>query len=747
VLSVCAGIFLWSSQCFGVDALDKTKELQALAEKEVQAAVSVYREQGVAPALERIEQGYLLFENTTKKRQMSDAYHKRVWKEAQVLSGRQDEAWGLALWTYLFQRRHTRLTISEERLITLDYGLISNLVGTGFNLGKLADMRKWTRLLERNLEAQHGLDLSGKSYPDLGPIFSFLPDARQRAFPTRYQHLKKDPFPNRAAKCLDSFYLYAVCSVADSYLAEGDWVRATELNQWFIDYTRECIKTPEQVPYPSEVVSFSLRCSMSLAEICGLHGHPGEGVKVLDNFLEIADRYKRTGKKDILIARLERELLYIELGRMSNDACETADKALASVGNNLWNYSRWEDFNVALERARIYYEAGQKAVAWEIVNQLLELGKKDINPRHRIRILRMAIELALLDSGTHPELESWLKEALMNERKLGNKPAEIWLYEKYSRFLVLQGRYREADAIQREVVRLARAMKLPDRLSAASETLAQIREKLPVQQAIPDFTADIQPRNSETMVMTGTAGFSRFYLVNESAQDCSGILEISGPVTNVFQVASSVIVAAVSPSLPSNILNPSITLKAGAQCIIDLKGAPLGSEEVAKVIFSWIPTGASKPSTSAAWTYHAGETVQRATVVDAHELHQNPFYLIPIYHTLQRSVTNVADTIDVMVEASEPVRIELYDAQTFELVSIDANGDGDFDDEGDLVASDKNGNLHPDLTLPVGRQLYSFLLYVAPVHGAKGPKTISLAISVLQGEKWIVDSVDKVVFK
>jgi hypothetical protein len=203
----------------------------------------------------------------------------------------------------------------------------------------------------------------------------------------------------------------------------------------------------------------------------------------------------------------------------------------------------------------------------------------------------------------------------------------------------------------------------------------------------------------------------------------------------------------VSAGSTYDILNPCVTLSAGAYCIIDLAGAPLGTGAEAKVMLSWFPAGSSNSSASASWIYHAGETIPRAAVIDAHELHQNPFYLLPIYHTLQRPATNKTDTVDVVVKASEAVRIELYDAQTFELVYIDANGDGDFEDEGDLVTSDKNGNLQPDLTIPEGRRLHSFLMYVAPTHGVGSPKTINLAINVLLGDKWIVDSVDKIDFK
>jgi tetratricopeptide (TPR) repeat protein len=747
--AVYVGGILGATLCFGADedALAKRRELQALADREVVAAVGMYKEQGVAPALERIEQGYLLFEKNAGPRRGLDDYHTRVWREAQTLSGRQDEAWGLALWIYLFERRQGKMSLPPDRLVTYDYGLIFNLTESGFNLGKLADMRKWTRKLERSLEAQQGLDVSCKRYPDSGPLFSFLPDARKRVFPTRNRHLDSKIPRGPADRCINSYIMYALCAVSDSALYEGDWVRATELNQWYIEYARDGITTPEQLSFPSEVVSFALLRALKLTAICRMHGHPGEGVKVLDDFLEFASRYKGTGKKDILIARLERELLTLELGRMSADACETADKAVAFTGKNIWNFSRWEDLKVGLARARVYYAAGRKTEAWELVNQLLELGRKDVNPRHRIRILRMAIELALLDGGVHPELESWLKEALTNERKLGDKPAEIWLYERYAQFLMLRGRYREADVIQREVVRLAKAMKLPDRLASASAVLAQIRGKLDTQPGGGNATTEIQPRNSETIAATGTAVFSRFFLFNGSAQDCSGVLEISGPVTNLMQMGNAVIVATVSSGLFRDVLKAGIALPAGASCTIDLKGEPLVDGDKAKVEFAWIPEGSSGSTASASWTVQAGESLQRAAVIDAHELHQNPFYLLPLYHTLQRSVTNGTDTVDVMVAASEPVRVELYDAQTFALVSVDANGDGDFDDEGDLVALDKNGNLYPDLTLPEGGQLYSFLMYVAPLQGARSPRAITLAVSVREGSKWTVDSVDKVIFK
>ena len=140
------------------------------------------------------------------------------------------------------------------------------------------------------------------------------------------------------------------------------------------------------------------------------------------------------------------------------------------------------------------------------------------------------------------------------------------------------------------------------------------------------------------------------------------------------------------------------------------------------------------------WNYRSSNTQKRIAIIDAHELKSNPFYLVPINHTLQRQSYTATETVDLTVSATTSMRIEAYDGATGKLLYVDANGDGDFEDAGDLITSDTNHNNWPDLTFNAGDRMASLILYV------KADATLTdeqeLTIQLLENGKWRIDAVD-----
>ncbi len=127
-------------------------------------------------------------------------------------------------------------------------------------------------------------------------------------------------------------------------------------------------------------------------------------------------------------------------------------------------------------------------------------------------------------------------------------------------------------------------------------------------------------------------------------------------------------------------------------------------------------------------------------MIDAHELQSNPYYLLPIHHMAQRLDTALEQSVDFTVAASQPTRIESYDAVTGKLLAIDANGDGDFLDSGDMIAADSNRNSWPELIFGKNRKLASLMMYVQPLGEAGGD--VELAIKILSNGEWRTDALD-----
>jgi len=725
--------------------------------QEIAPAVEIYLEKDMQAGMDRIEEGYLRYEAKYPHPELDTScctpYYQSVWWEAQVKSGREDEEWGLELFTYLLERSRRKNPLLNTEISGNHYALLGNIMERCESTGRIAEMRAWARQLENDLETKRGMDLECTGYPDRGAVFSFMPQARKHVYPMKHRDFPKEIYPCQCKSHVYYTYIYGLRDVAAAYLSQGDWVRSAELYQWFLDYADETLLEDRKgLTFPSEMVHEAAMVTQKMADICALHGHPEEGVRFYADYIERAEGYYESEPVHIYNSKLRAELLRIEMGELSDDAIEVADKACELMADNQF-YSRWDLFDLRIARARIYHAAGSRDEAWAMMEELLALGEADITPRHRVRMLGGAIALALADGGTRPELEGWLMEALENERRLGNKFGELSLYVQYARFLALNDRFSEAETIQREAVRLAKATNLPDRFAAETQRLADLQNHRPEAQHPGGMAAsasrqddgigiDLQPRRSGTAALEGGIAFGRFFLSNPSAGERSGTLTISGPVAQPKYANPVSIALDVSPEFDETQLEQPVTLPSGGCYMVDFAGTSLPDGSGAQVRCNWQPANESQPAISSYWEYAATLDGHRTAVIDAHAVKANPFYLVPIHHTLQRAVAEQQTVVDLVVCASMPVRLELYDAKTSELVYVDANGDGDFEDAGDLITSDSNGNHWPDLAMPPAETLRSFVMYIEQTQPEGS--TLELQIKVLENGVWITDSVDLV---
>ena len=86
------------------------------------------------------------------------------------------------------------------------------------------------------------------------------------------------------------------------------------------------------------------------------------------------------------------------------------------------------------------------------------------------------------------------------------------------------------------------------------------------------------------------------------------------------------------------------------------------------------------------------------------------------------------------------MRIESYNAATGKLLSVDANGDGDFEDRGDLIVADDNRNSWPDLVFEQNQKLSSLVMYVQPCEPTTAD--IELTIRIQVNGAWQTDAID-----
>lgn len=753
-----------------------TEKERAFCKPHMANLVETHRTEGSDAALAELEEAYVLaeskFSNTT-------FFYRIIWWEAQGQSGSQNEEWGIKLYRYLMDRNHRKDPNSAIRIPANDYILYGNISGALRDTGKAAQARAIILQVEESQRKHRNMDTECTIYKDLGPLFSFMPTARKRAFPI-YQSDLSNRLKSNNPHIIYYPLLYGIRYAATAAQDTGDWVRAAELNDWYLRYTDEYMKGNR--PMRGEVCGVSLEVTKKLAEICLMHGHPEEAARFYEEFIAKAEGPYRAFATQTFDAKTSLALVKAQLGTLTEEALEIANIAEKRITQSPF-YSRIGKIDIKLRKARIYYALGYTQEAWEMVNALFTDTAGDVNPYLQTYLLRTAIDLALADGGTHPELGNWLILALENERHMGNKFAELSLYEKYAQYLAINGLHTEAVAIQREAIRLAKAMNLPDRLARAQEVFNQLSKPLetsapeehsapekPTVKSNPDRAqetsvlpgqqpeipkenqlgvtgqrttstggVDIQPNQSITTSLPGQPAHGRFYLINPSANEIQGTLQLEGRIDLLTWQNKNWLIVGSSPSFQETSLSSPLTLTAGASCVIDITGLPSTDDgSGAEIECYWMVDG--KPTATGRWNYRESTTEKRIAVIDAHEIKSNPFYLVPIHHMIQRQNAGEAEVVDITVQTSPPMRIEAYHDSTGQLLYIDANGDGDFEDKGDLVVSDANRNNWPDLLFDADQHLASIVLYVKPETDQKTEQ--ELTVKLLDNGTWRIDAID-----
>ena len=762
------------------DWMDMSAEQEAFCETYMPPFLEIRKQLGDEAALKELDRLFFL---SAERFGSESFFYRIVWYEAQVHSGKEEEAWGLTLFQYLWKRRLHADPDLIQYLSSSEYLLLDNIIEYCYSLGMGALASSYVMIIEDNLERNLGFDMSRTSYKEVGTLFSFLPEARKRDYPI-FNHTLDNFDIDENESLRDFIYypnIYGIRTVAKNAKKSGDWITAAELSDWMIQYCDEYMI--DQSNMKEEICDETGYAGRkTLSEIALLHGYPDESARFLEDFIERAEGYYHTVPQDLLKAKLELAVIQIITGELTEEALEMANRAVEASERDIYP-SRTETLTAHLNRARVYHALGYCERAWEMVDELLDQTSRDVNPYHWVFMLNTAIDLALADGAQRPELESWLILALDNARKTGNKFDELPLYEKYACFLAMKGRLAEAVYVQQEAVRLAEAMALSKRLEDNLAVLKNLIVQLPQEvannapqesesmadttppnadnatsepnqpkiatlgnggEAITVFqmkTVDIQPRTSVSAALPGQEAYGRFYLTNPSTTLVAGRMQLHGPLADGTWLDDHWMTISASPSFAESVVEHDILMPAGGTYVIDITGLPSEDGTGTEIRCIWTPTGRTNGKVTASWIFEANQTGKRTAVIDAHELNDNPYYLIPIRHMIQRRDNQRRQSVDFSIEASALTRIEAYDARTGRLLAIDADGDGDFLGRGDLVAVDSNRNNLPDVEFEKGQSNASIILYVKPDDGNTHTE---LSIRLLENGTWRTDAIDTI---
>jgi tetratricopeptide (TPR) repeat protein len=432
---------------------------------------------------------------------------------------------------------------------------------------------------------------------------------------------------------------------------------------------------------------------------------------------------------------------------------------------------------VSLMIADVRFREGKAERGWEIINGL---RGKDTHSRDMRFLVDRAWCGHRVDAGLTDGVESELVALLRIAREGGLKQREIELYEIYARLLTALGRYEDALAIQREMIRLLRSFDVFTRLPAALHGLASLHARIgqrdraladleearrliesprlpdgakgrlrtmvsrPLPESPPATPAaplpvDLQPRRAMMVPLEGLPARGLFTLTNPSGGPVSGNLRFQGKGLSFRPDALPMIGLDVAKAGGGETLSRAVTVPAGDFVAIDLSSDPQSAATAVSI--TWEPAQ-GKPQT-AEWTTDKAEDGVSLAVTDAAEYLDNPFYMIPFYHLLQYRDA-FARAVDFRVVASAPARIEFYDADD-RLAWVDADGDGAFVSTGDIISQDMNRNGWGDITLNPDARETRFRMFVHPAAVVPGGE-LNLEIQMRDQGEWITHATDRLVF-
>ncbi len=238
---------------------------------------------------------------------------------------------------------------------------------------------------------------------------------------------------------------------------------------------------------------------------------------------------------------------------------------------------------------------------------------------------------------------------------------------------------REAFQLAREIAKNLPAYQQSN-YSPEQETLA-LGEKLP---PVPTGNSNpenipvlrMQPLEVVSMAVPRDTSHTRFTVYNPTAQRIRGHFLLTGPGATDGETVL------FTAGQPVATFQKPLTINGGNEVIIKLQLAPSAGVETSNVQVAWQNEGQPTGPIST-WEVAWNPTAHRQVVMDASSVGANPFRSVSLFHEI---AVPPGETVGIPFRLRSPValRFEYLDTITHELVAVDANGNGDFSEAGDL---------------------------------------------------------------
>lgn len=674
----------------------------ALAAKEKQIARAAAKRiiNSAAPAAEQgnYDEAIALMTEAHHQMRSSDVNRfvmgRAYWWEAQTVGGRADPEWGWRLFAWL-KEIYDRDYPNESNRILINNNIANSLI----ECGRIAQMRQVCQDAETLIHTMHGLPTKPPEGLQQATDYTFPASA----YTTHYSAEMLAPIVNHREFEAGDWILRApmetslIC--AREHLTRTNW-RDVFFIAGQVEYWARQVLASGTFPKHTNRGWMHSNLSEALlikAEAYELLSLTAEALKCYNSIID--EDMRSYGGRDIHDAITRRARLLTQVGDgLSVDLALLQETALKRKNNKFENRDAYQFTQIALAHAQ--HMQGHQDEAYSLLEQILDSTSNSTYTFLRIEALRVQIECALAD-GQLDGTESALLEIIDLARTKGLNSLEPTLYELYAQYLAQSDQLQAAARIQQDAIDLLQRFQMQPRLPSAQTFLSQLDKQLSSQQA---DLFDLQPVRITSAPLPGQGSIAVFSLSNLASSENHFELSLNGQAIEITTRSPD---TSIDPEFTHEQQALKFDLKAAAtdqgsasqtetslsaheQVLIEVHAAPELFENGDQSIDIQVTLDGQQQQAELCLQADAGAA--NIAVIDAIELIDNPYYLVSIFHSIS-SINDSPQTIDLRAVSSQPTRIEAYNSQN-QLLFIDAEGNGDFNDPGDMI----HCALSPDLS-------------------------------------------------
>lgn len=246
----------------------------------------------------------------------------------------------------------------------------------------------------------------------------------------------------------------------------------------------------------------------------------------------------------------------------------------------------------------------------------------------------------------------------------------------------------------------------------------------------------VQPLAVSSIAVPGEPARTRFAVFNPAATGVRGAWKITGHgATNAGDAVRFV------AGEPSKSLSLPRTIAAGGEAEILVSLDAVAGIAGSEVRIAW--ENAGKPAGDASlWDVSWDPAATGSVVLDASSLEAGPFRSVALFHELAVPAGE-STGIAFRLRSPQPLRVEYYDSRSKGLVAIDANGNGDFTEPGDLHVRGPSGVAAAILPVPPGKGGLTVEVHLFAADGhplPPGSPALVLKAEVHRGGKWVMEA-------